>query len=58
MEIGNLSTQQKKDLALKLAKELKPDQEVRQALLDELQRIDSNSADSDIKAWADPKANK
>lgn len=54
MEIGNLTKTEKKDLALKLAKELKPDVEARQSLINELQNIDSSSADADITAWAAP----
>ena len=54
MDIKNLTQTEKKELALKLAKELKPDVEARQSLIDELQSIDSSSADADIAHWADP----
>lgn len=53
MDIKTLSKDEKKELATQLAKYLRSDVEIRESLIHELQTIDSDSADSDIKAWAD-----
>jgi len=58
MEITNLSKEEKKSLAVKLIQDLKTDVPTRQSLIDELQNIDSKSADADISHWANPSGTK